>query len=73
MDFGWSHRKRVAFIVVEDEAFNPIEVGLGGSGAEVAERGQISDAVEEFHFRHCSLFLPSAETVIPARRRSSTA
>ena len=40
------------FVVEEDEAFDPVGVGFGGTGAEVSEVGCGVDLFEEFWRRH---------------------
>lgn len=52
VDFGASHGEGVLFIVEEDKPFDPVGIGLDGSGAEVTECGCGADQVEEFRLRH---------------------
>ena len=40
--------------VEDDIAFDPVGVGLDGTGAEVSEGGGGAELVEEFGGRHCS-------------------
>ena len=51
-DFFASHGERVFFVVEEDKSFDPVGIGLDGSGAEVTECGCSADEVEEFGLRH---------------------
>jgi len=52
VDFGASHGERVLFVVEEDKPFDPVGIGLDGSGAEVTECGCSADEVEEFRLGH---------------------
>ena len=59
-DFYASHGERVLFVVEEDKSFDPVGIGLDGSGAEVTECGCSADEVEEFGLRHGQLPLEVA-------------
>jgi len=52
MDFLFGHLERVAFIMVDDKAFDPIDVRIGSTGAKVAQVCDGADPIEEFLFGH---------------------
>jgi hypothetical protein len=39
---------RVAFVVEEDKAFDPLQIGLFGTQAEVPGADEITDLIEQF-------------------------
>jgi hypothetical protein len=47
-----SYFQRVTFIVEDDESFDPIDVGVFGSKAEVFKAADLADLVQEFRFEH---------------------
>ena len=49
-DFGGAHLGGVAFVVEEDEAADPLDVGLFGAVGVVAGTEGGADAVEQFGF-----------------------
>ena len=51
MDFFWAHIEGMPGIMEEDESFDPSEVGVSCTGAEVSESRDIAYLVEEFWFR----------------------
>ncbi len=54
LDVEGGEGRRVLGVIIEDEAFDPVGVGLDGTGAEVTEGGSGAELVEEFGGRHCS-------------------
>ncbi len=48
-DLRPAHLARMAFIVEENEALDPVGVRLFGADGEVPKAALISDLVEEFH------------------------
>ena len=48
LDLGGAHLARVAFVVKEDEAPDPTDVGLFGAGRVVLDSDGLTDAVEQF-------------------------
>ena len=59
VDFRGAHGEGVFFVVEEDEAFDPVGIGLDGTGAEVSEGGEGADLVEEFGWGHSRAILLS--------------
>jgi hypothetical protein len=55
MDVGGGEVRGVLGFVEEDKAFDPVGIGLDGTGAEVAEGGGGAELVEESGSRHCSI------------------
>lgn len=47
-DFGFSHLERMAILVIENEAPNPIAIDALGSQTEMLSPDDIADLVEEF-------------------------
>jgi len=47
-DLWLSHISRVAFVVKDDEAFNPLDVSLLGSDAVMFEADDLADLIKEF-------------------------
>lgn len=54
-DLGGAHFGGVAFIVEEDEAADPMNVGFFGAGAQVAEADGFADLIEKFLCHICSI------------------
>lgn len=67
MDFGGSHGERVAFLVEEDESFDPVGVCFGSTWAQVAEGGSSADLIEQFWWCHRSVGFQLVFAAHPAR------